>query len=155
MSQTNPQPHPHDVGLTPKVIRKRRKNRYLAHWMLVIAVLAAVPGWTLYVVSVRTAQKFPSNPSPVPLVIAAYVLLIVSSIMLVLGIWYLLLAQVRRIAHMTGEEETLDDAGQPIAHPLCPNCGWFHDPPDRYCRHCGKPLGTTNSVTTPPVTDKS
>jgi hypothetical protein len=135
-----PPPHPHDVGLAPNVVRKRQKNRYLAHWMLAIAVITAAPGWTLYVLSVRTAQKSPLAESPLLLVIGAYVLLIISSIALVLGLWYLLLAQVRRIATMVGEDEVLDSAGHPIAKPLCHNCGWAHDPPDRFCRHCGKSL---------------
>jgi hypothetical protein len=154
MSQTTPPSRSHDAGLPAKVVRKRRKNRYLAHWMLVIAVLTAVPGWTLYYFSIRLAQKNPFAERPVLLVIAAYVFLILSSVTLVLGLWYLLLAQVRRIAHITGEEEILDDAGNPVARPLCPNCGWFFDPPDRFCRHCGKPLGTGNPVAIPPVTDK-
>ena len=68
--------------------------------------------------------------------IIAYGLLIVSSATLVLGLWYLLLAQVQRVARIVEADE---DEGAP-ARRLCANCGWFYDPPDRYCRHCGKPM---------------
>ena len=105
--------------------------------MLAIAVLTAVPGWGLYGLAIHLALRRPGQDSG-PVVIAAYVLLIVSSITLVLGLWYLLLAQVRRIARMAEVEEL--EVPEGAAPPLCSNCGWFFDPPDRFCRHCGKPL---------------
>ena len=74
----------------------------------------------------------------------AYGLLIVSSATLVLGLWYLLLAQVERVARIVEADETPTE-NEPR---LCGNCGWFFDSPDRFCRHCGKPLGT--SVMAPP-----
>lgn len=132
MTQTST--HPHDLGLPPGTVRKRRRNRSLAYWMLAIAILTAIPGWTLYASSVHDALRI-RDQSPY-LALLAYALLIVSSITLVLGLWYLLLAQVRRLAHIVGEDEYPAD---PVTI-TCPNCGWPHDPPDRYCRHCGKPL---------------
>jgi hypothetical protein len=135
-------PHPHDVGLPPQVVRKRHKNRFLAHWMLALAVLTGGPGWVLYYFSVRMAQKSPLAEIPTLMVIGAYALLIISTIALILGMWYLLLAQVRRIATMVGEEEVHDAEGHTITNPHCANCGWNYDAPDRFCRHCGKPLAT-------------
>jgi hypothetical protein len=135
MSRDPAELHPHDVGLPAGAVRKRQNNRYLAYWMIATAIVTAVPGWFLYGLSVRNAHRM-AEDAPL-LVIAAYVLLIISSATLVLGLWYLLLAQVRRIAHITGEEEI--DTG-PEKRLLCKNCGWFFDPPDRYCRHCGKLL---------------
>ena len=128
-------PHPHDAGLPAPVVRKRKRNRNLAHWMLLTAVLTAIPGWIIYGRSfsfaVRVKQDAPA------MVLLAWLLLIISSIMLVLGLWYLLLAQVRRIARMVGEEEL----PAPAETLRCPNCGWPYDYPDRFCRHCGKPVG--------------
>ncbi len=127
--------HSHDIGLPATIVHKRKKNRYLAHWMLSIAVLTAIPGWIIYGRAFSFAGR--AKPDSLAMVILAWVLLIISSATLVLGFWYLLLAQVRRIARMVGEDETHSD----IPAPRCPNCGWPHDSPDRFCRHCGKPLG--------------
>jgi hypothetical protein len=129
--------HPHDVGLSDRVIRKRKNNRYLAHWMITFAVITAIPGWIIYGRSFSFAVNVKQD-SPA-MVILAWGLLIISSATLVLGLWYLLLAQVRRIAHMVGEDEPATDA----AALRCHNCGWPHDGPDRFCRHCGKPLGAS------------
>lgn len=130
--------HPHDEGLPAPVIRKRRHARHVARWMLTIAVLTAIPGWTLYFVAINSARLAGVDNIARPII--AYALLIVSSVTLILGLWYLLLAQVRRIARMVGEDEV--DIPQ---RPICPNCGWPRDLPDRFCRHCGKPLPATNS----------
>lgn len=126
--------HPHDIGLPPNLVKSRQKNRSLAYWMLLFTVVAAIPGWILYGMAIRNASKIRQDAPA--LVIAAYVLIIISSVTLVLGLWYLLLAQVRRIARIAGE----DEIEAPPPRPLCGNCGWFYDPPDRFCRHCGKPL---------------
>lgn len=126
--------HPHDQGLPAPVVRKRKQARHVARWMLTVAVLTAIPGWTLFGTSLMSAWRVSSeNPSRA---IVAYGLLIASTITLILGLWYLLLAQVRRIARMVGEDE-IEPTATP---PKCPNCGWPRDLPDRFCRHCGKPL---------------
>jgi|SRR5271154_5680451 len=129
--------HPHDVGLPEPAIRKRRRSRRFARIMLTIAVLAAIPGWPLLLFRMKDQAPYQA--------IVAYALLIVSSITLVLGLWYLLLAQVERIARIVESDDTDPDP----AHRLCPTCGWFFDPPDRYCRHCGKPLGTSVAAPNP------
>jgi hypothetical protein len=126
----------HDAGLPAATIRKRRKNKSFARWMLVIAGLTAIPGWVLYASTFHNALRA-RDDSPFVAIIA-YVLLIISSITLVLGLWYLLLAQVRRLAHITGDLGDVGDSSPPLR---CPNCGWPHDAPDRFCRHCGKPIG--------------
>jgi len=136
MSDTPDDIHPHDADLPKAVRRKRDRNRSMARWLLTFAVLCAAPGWGLYALSFRDFMK----QSPF-LVIVAYVFLIISSVTLVLGFWYLLLAQVQRLARIAGEEDV--DAPQP--RPLCQNCGWFYDAPDRFCRHCGKPLKPTDA----------
>lgn len=127
--------HPHDEGLPAPVVRKRRQARHVARWMLTIAVLTAIPGWTLYFVSINSARLAGVDNIARPII--AYGLLITSSITLILGLWYLLLAQVRRIARMVGEDEIENPV---TVVPKCPNCGWPRDLPDRFCRHCGKPL---------------
>jgi hypothetical protein len=136
--------HPHDVGLPEPAIRRRRRSRRVARLMLVIAILTAVPGWSLLGTSIFSAIKI-QDQSPA-LAIVAYALLIVSSITLVLGLWYLLLAQVERVARMVEADE------DPVVPLRCPNCGWNHDPPDRFCRHCGKPLGATIAAPAPRTT---
>ncbi|HUO08244.1 MAG TPA: zinc ribbon domain-containing protein [Phycisphaerae bacterium] len=134
--------HPHDVGLPEPAIRKRRKSRRFARIMLTIAVITALAGWPLLGQSVVSAIRMRTqNPYQA---IIAWAILIVSSVTLVLGLWYLLLAQVERVARIVEADETLDPSQR-----LCPNCGWFFDPPDRYCRHCGKPLGMTIAPPTP------
>jgi hypothetical protein len=138
---TMPKTHPHDVGLPEPVIRKRQKSRRVARLMLIIAVLTAIAGWSLFGSSIFSAIKI-RDQSP-SLAIVAYAILIVSSVTLVLGLWYLLLAQVERIARMVDVSE--EESG-PILR--CANCGWSHDAPDRFCRHCGKPLGA--SIGAPP-----
>jgi len=102
--------------------------------MLVIALLTAAPGWALFYMSVFSAVRA-KEQSPYQAIIA-YAILIVSSVTLVLGLWYLLLAQVQRIAGIAESKESL--AAPERA--LCGNCGWPRDPPDRFCRHCGKSL---------------
>jgi hypothetical protein len=129
--------HPHDADLPPKVIRKRRRQRRFARIVIVLAVLFGIGGWALYSNTIRAAINI--REDSLSRVIIAWGLLIASSIMLVLGLWYLLLAQVQRIARMV-EGEPDPERG---TTPLCPNCGWSLDPPDRFCRHCGKPLGAS------------
>lgn len=132
MTAKTPPLHPHDVGLPASVVRKRKRFRGIAYIMLAVAVLTAVPGWYLYGVSIW--GTFHIGRFTTLQAIIAYTLLIVSSITLVLGLWYLLLAQVRRLAHI------VDDADETSKTHNCPNCGWPYDYPDRFCRHCGKPL---------------
>jgi hypothetical protein len=129
--------HPHDVGLPEPVVRRRRKSRRVARLMLIAAVLTAAAGWPLYYNSIFFAIKIKDQPPS--LAIVAYCLLIVSSVTLVLGLWYLLLAQVERVARMVEAPE--DVAASPALR--CGNCGWGYDSPDRFCRHCGKPLGAS------------
>lgn len=129
--------HPHDADLPPRVIRKRRRQRRFARIVIVLAVVFGIGGWVIYATSILNAINIRED-SPARVIIA-WALLSASSIMLVLGLWYLLLAQVQRIARMV-EGEPDPERG---TTPLCPNCGWFLDPPDRFCRHCGKPLGGT------------
>jgi hypothetical protein len=114
--------------------------RRVARIMLIVAALTALAGWPLLGRSIFSAIKMtPQSPYEA---IVAYGLLIVSSATLVLGLWYLLLAQVERVARIVEADETDDTPQVPGPH-LCGNCGWFFDPPDRFCRHCGKSLGTT------------
>jgi len=126
---------PNDMGLPEGAVRKRRRMRRVARIMLIVAVLTALAGWPLLGRSIFSAIKVtPQSPYEA---IVAYGLLIVSSATLVLGLWYLLLAQVERVARIVEADECM---GDPLKR-LCANCGWIFDPPDRYCRHCGKPLG--------------
>lgn len=127
--------HPHDLGLPAAIIRKRRRARYTARWMLFIAGVTAITGWTLYGTSFFFALRWPQRPTDYG-VLAGYALLIVSSVTLILGLWSLLLAQVHRIARLVDADEVTDS----LQGDRCGNCGWPHDPPDRFCRHCGKPL---------------
>jgi hypothetical protein len=129
--------HPHDVGLPEPVVRRRRRSRRVARIMLITAALTAAAGWPLYYNSIFFAIKLKDQPPS--LAIVAYVLLIISSVTLVLGLWYLLLAQVERVARMIEAPEDFTEA--PALR--CANCGWAYDSPDRFCRHCGKPLGTS------------
>jgi hypothetical protein len=129
--------HPHDVGLPEPIVRKRRRNRRVAHIMLTIFAITALIGWPIFGGSILSAQRLKSQ-SPYQAIIA-WALLIVSSTTLVLGLWYLLLAQVERVARIV----EADDGEPGPERRLCPNCGWFFDVPDRFCRHCGKPLGAS------------
>ncbi|MCL2640507.1 MAG: zinc ribbon domain-containing protein [Phycisphaerales bacterium] len=129
-----PDLNPNDAGLSETAICTRRRSHRLARLMLITAALTAVAGWALFGTSIFSAIHI-KEQSPYRAIIA-YALLIVSSATLVLGFWYLLLAQVQRIAHIVESEESLTAPERP----LCPNCGWPRDPPDRFCRHCGKGL---------------
>ncbi len=136
MEKNLPHIHPHDVGLPVGLVRKRRRFRFIAYLMLALAVVTGVPGWFFYGVSILGA--FTIRQFTLWQTVVAYSLLIVSSITLLLGLWYLLLAQVRRLARVVegNEAQTSDSA---IPEPLrCHNCGWPMDSPDRFCRHCGK-----------------
>src|SRR3954462_8769149 len=131
-----PKIYPSDVGLPEPVIRKRRRSRRLARLMLTIAIVTAAAGWTLFGNSIFNAIKI-REQSPA-LALVAYAFIITSSVTLVLGLWYLLLAQVERLARMVDAAEL--DEPHPAPDARCQNCGWSCDPPDRFCRHCGKSL---------------
>src|ERR1041384_6372494 len=124
--------HPSDLGLPETAIRKRRHSRRLARIMLTIAVATAIVGWGLFGSSIFSAIRIQDQPPSLALV--AYGLLIVSSVTLVLGLWYLLLAQVERLARMVEAEPGELSKTVPATH--CQNCGWGFDSPDHFCRHC-------------------
>jgi hypothetical protein len=115
--------------------------------MLTAAVASGVAGWGLYASSISSAVRL-REQSPA-LAIVAYGLLIVSSVTLVLGFWYLLLAQVERLARMIDADPQAREIGA-----TCGNCGWQVDPPDRFCRHCGHALGAGDAGGTPPLPRK-
>jgi hypothetical protein len=129
--------HPHDIGLPEPVVRKRRRSRRMAGFMLGVALATAIAGWALFGSSIFNAIHIRAEaPSRA---IIAYALLIISSATLVLGFWYMLLAQVQRIARMVDaqELEELSATGEP-----CPSCHRRADEKDRFCRHCGAALQT-------------
>lgn len=132
--------HPHDEGLPLRTVRARRGHRRVAFWMMLVALLTAVPGWIFFGASLRDAILVRSEDVTVTMI--AWAVLAISGITFVLGVWYLLLAHVKRIARMVDSEtpETDQDNPADAANRTCPNCGWPHDAPDRFCRHCGKAL---------------
>jgi len=121
--------HPHDVGLPEPVIRKRRRSRRLAWIMLSIAIVTAICGWRLLGTSIFSAIHIKDQPPS--LAIIAYAFLIVSSATLVLGLWYMLLAQVERLARMV-------DAAELEETRTCTKCHRILDAGDRFCRDCGQ-----------------
>ena len=125
-----------DIGLPEPVIRKRRRSRRLAGIMLTIALVTAIAGWGLFGTSIFNAIHIKDQPASLALI--AYALLIVSSATLVLGLWYLLLAQMERLARMVEAPESEDGA----VPARCAGCHCSCDPADRFCRHCGKALTT-------------
>jgi Kef-type K+ transport system membrane component KefB len=130
---TAPKIHPHDVGLPAATIRKRRRSRRLGIIMLSIALVTAGAGWFLFGTSIFNAIHIKAqSPS---LAIFAYGFLIVSSVTLVLGLWYLLLTQVERLARIVdaAELEELHDA----AAPKCGACHRKLASSDRFCAQCG------------------
>ena len=124
-------PRPHDIGLPDSLVRKRRHFRRIGYVMLLLAALTAIPGWFLYGLALWGAWAI--NPPPWPQTVVAYFLVITSTVTLVLGLWYLLLAQVRRLARVVEGDDSIPPR-------LCPGCQWPCDQSDRFCRHCGKPL---------------
>jgi len=124
--------HPHDVGLPEGAVRKRRRSRRLARIMLSTALVTAAAGWFLFGTSIFNAVHIKDQPPS--LAIVAYALLIISSATLVLGLWYILLAQVERLARMVDTTEL----GAPPS--VCPQCQHAFDVGDRFCRHCGSAL---------------
>lgn len=144
MPENNAQLHPHDIGLPVGVVRKRRRFRNIGYLMLALAVISGLPGWYFYGVSILDA--FTISNFTVWQAVAAYSLLIISSITLLLGLWYLLLAQVRRLARVV-EGGDMTDAPPKVQPLRCGNCGWPMDTPDRFCRHCGKPALTADHAT--------
>jgi hypothetical protein len=127
--------HPHDVGLPEVTVRKRRRSRRLAMIMLAIAAVTAAAGAVLFRASVFNAVHIQEQPPS--LAIVAYAILIVSSVTLVLGLWYLLLAQVERLARMVDAGEIDVPAAPDTA---CPQCRGKVEGTDRFCRHCGAAL---------------
>jgi len=125
--------HPHDVGLPEGAVRKRRRSRRLAKIMLAIALVTAVAGWFLFGTSIFNAIHIKEQPAS--LAIVAYALLIISSATLVLGFWYMLLAQVERVARMVDAAELETPAGGVAA--ICPQCKQAGEAGDQFCRHCG------------------
>lgn len=107
----------------------------MAGIMLGVALATAVAGWVVFGTSIFNAihikEEAPSRA------IIAYGLLIISSATLVLGFWYLLLAQMQRLARMVDaqELEALSATGEP-----CPTCHRRAAAEDRFCRHCGAAL---------------
>src|SRR5271155_4943081 len=95
MSQERSTVHPHDQGLPRSVVRKRRRFRRIAYIMLLVTIVTAVPGWLFLGASFWSAKSINSMTFIQGAI--AYTLLTISSITLVLGLWYLLLAQVRRV----------------------------------------------------------
>jgi len=127
--------HPHDIGLPETVVRKRRRSRRLATIMLAIALVTAAGGWFLFCTSLISAMRIKDQPPS--LVIVAYALLIVSSATLVLGFWYMLLAQMERAARMVDAAE-LEELNAPAV--ACPQCQRQAKAGDRFCRQCGAAL---------------
>src|SRR5436305_1248954 len=125
-----------EEGLSEPAIRRRRRSRRVAHIMLVVAAVTAIAGWKLFGASLFSAIRIKDQPPS--LAIIAYGLLIISSVTLILGLWYLLIAQVERLARIVDADElpAEDDKLQ------CGNCGWPCDSADRFCRHCGRALHT-------------
>jgi hypothetical protein len=110
----------------------------MASIMLPIAIATAIAGWALFGSSIFSAIRLKDQPPS--LAIVAYGLLIISSITLVLGLWYLLLAQVERLARMVDADDLPPTEAQSAR---CSSCGWPCDPPDRFCRHCGHALNVS------------
>jgi len=127
--------HPHDVGLPETVVRKRRRSRRLAYVMLAIAGVTAVVGWSLFRTSIFNSIHIQDQPAS--LAIFAWAFLIISSAALVIGLWYLLLTQVERLARMVDAAE-LDEslAGKVRECPACHSRGVEGN----FCSHCGAKL---------------
>jgi hypothetical protein len=123
--------NPHDIGLPAPAIRKRRRSRRLSLLMLTIAVITAAMGWPLYGATIIDALRM--RDQPLTHVVVAYVLLIISSVTLVLGLWYALLAQMERLARIVDAAEL----ESPLTQITCPNCHHAAESADRYCRECG------------------
>jgi hypothetical protein len=109
--------------------------RRLAIVLLAIAAVTAAGGAVLFRASIFNAVHIQDQPAS--LAIVAYLVLIVSSVTLVLGLWYLLLAQVERLARMVDAGEA--GAGAPVGA-ACPQCHGKVEGMDRFCRHCGAAL---------------
>ena len=102
--------------------------------MLTVAVVTAAMGWPLYGATMMDALRM--RDQPITHVIGAYVLLIVSTITLVLGLWYALLAQMERLARMVDAAE-LEPS---LTQITCPRCHQDAEAADHFCRHCGSSL---------------
>ena len=126
--------HPHDVGLSEPAIRKRRRSKRLATIMLSVALVTAALGWPLYGSTIIAALQIKDQPPT--RVFIAYALLLVSSVTLVLGFWYALLAQVERLARIVDAAEL----EAPLTQIACNQCKLVGEAGDRFCRQCGAPL---------------
>jgi hypothetical protein len=127
--------HPHDIGLPEPIIRKRRRSRRLAKIMLSIALVTAGAGWFLFGTSIFNSVHFKDQPAS--LAIFAYAFLIISSATLVLGLWYLLLTQVQRLARMVDAAELDESLGGKVRE--CPACH-HRGGEGNFCSHCGAAL---------------
>jgi predicted MFS family arabinose efflux permease len=63
-----PKINPHDIGLPPAAVRKRRHSHRLATIMLTIAVITAAAGWFVYITSVVNAIRIKDQPPSLALV---------------------------------------------------------------------------------------
>ena len=101
------------------------------------ASAGAAGGWraVLFRASVFNAVKMQEQPAS--LAIVAYGILMIFSVTLVLGLWYLLLAQVERLARMVDAAD-LPESGTPAI--ACPQCRGRVDGMDKFCRNCGAAL---------------
>ena len=113
----------------------------MAGVMLGVAVGTAIVGWGLFGTSIFNAIHI-KDEAPSRAIIA-YGLLVVSGATLVLGFWYLLLAQVQRIARMVDaqELEEMSATGE-----VCPSCRRKSTDGDRFCRHCGTSLAANRQA---------
>lgn len=127
--------HPHDIGLPEPIIRKRRRSRRLAKIMLSIALVTAGAGWFLFGTSIFNSVHIKDQPAS--LAIFAYAFLIVSSVTLVLGLWYLLLTQVQRLARMVDAAELDESLGGKARE--CTACH-HRGGEGNFCSHCGATL---------------
>jgi hypothetical protein len=134
---STPRVNPHDIGLPEPIIRQRRRSRRMAVIMLAVALATAAVGWALFGTSIFNAIHIKEEAPSRALI--AYALLIISSATLVLGFWYLLLAQVQRVARIVDAQE-LEELTHPAA--ACPKCHLPTSPDHHYCPHCGSGLGS-------------
>src|SRR6185295_3030742 len=111
--------NPHDIGLPEPIVRTRRHSRRMAGIRMVVATTTAAAGWALFGTSIFNAIHIRAEaPSRA---IIAYALLVVSGTTLVLGFWYMLLAQVQRIARIVDAQELEEIAAADKPRPKQPS----------------------------------